>query len=101
MPDLIIRGDADNLEELRRAIEAEIGPDARPFPYASAEDGQLREPILIALIVALGGPALTKAIAGVVTRYLEHKEIMLKLALQDGSGNEKPVTLADLGATHP
>lgn len=70
MSDLIIRGEPGDLEELRRAIENEVGPDARLHPVTSAQAGELREPILIGLIVALGGPAVTYAIA--VRNALEH-----------------------------
>jgi hypothetical protein len=112
----VIRADAADLEELRRLVEAEIGPEARLFPVTSAAGGELREPILIGLIVALGGPAITKAIAGVIKRYLEHKETMakldnerhasdngfrLRLALQNAAGDERPVTLPELAAAQP
>jgi hypothetical protein len=84
---------------------------ARPYPVTSAQAGELREPILIGLIIAFGGPVLTKAIADVIKRFIEHKETMakranekqaiendfrLKLALVSKGGIEKPITLAEL-----
>jgi len=114
MADLIIRGESDVLEELLRAIESEVGPQARPETFTSAKDGELREPVTIALIVALGGPALTHAIAGVLKRFMQHREIMdkqanerlagerayqLELTRRGSDGHERPVTVAELEGT--
>jgi hypothetical protein len=79
MTDLIIRAAPAELEELRRLIELEVGRPAKLQPVTDTQSGQMREPILIALIVALGGPALTTAIAGVIKRHLQHKEQMQNL----------------------
>jgi hypothetical protein len=97
--DLIIRASAADLEELRRRIELEVGRDARLEPVTGAQAGQLREPILIALIVALGGEQLTRAVAEVIKRYLDHKERMQQLADDRAAKDaDRQVTLALLGA---
>jgi hypothetical protein len=98
MPDLIIRADPEDLAELFKAIDEEVGPDARLFPVTEAEPVQLREPFTIALIVALGGPTIIKSITGVINRYFEHKEKMYSLAIIEGD-RERPTTLGELTAT--
>lgn len=113
--DLVIRGTAEDLEELRRLIETDVGAKARLHPVTSAQSGELREPVLIALIVALGGPAVTHAIAGALKQYLQHKETMaghanerlglenefhLQLAIQ-ANGQERFITLAELTLSQP
>jgi hypothetical protein len=81
--DLIIEGSPEDLEALRELLEAEFGADAAVQPVTSAQSGELREPIITALIVGLGGPVLTKAVASVIRRYLQHRERMAEI------GNER------------
>jgi len=69
--DLIIEGSPEDLEALRRLLEAELGADAAVQPVTSAQSGELREPIITALVVGLGGPVLTNAVASVIRRYLQ------------------------------
>ena len=88
MTDLIIRAAPADLEELRRQIELEMGREARLQPVTDTQAGQLREPILIALIVALGGGAATKAVADVIKRFLKHGERMQELTDQRRAGDQ-------------
>ena len=112
--DLVLEGSPDDLEELRELLEQEFGPDAAVQPITSSEAGQLREPILIALIVALGGPVVTSELAKVIRRFLEHRETMtdlgndlkkaemdhqFRLALVGSDDKERPVTLEELEMT--
>ena len=81
--DLIIEGSPEDLEALRRLLEAELGADAAVQPVTSAQSGELREPIITALVVGLGGPVLTNAVASVIRRYLQHRERMAEIAIMN------------------
>ncbi|MGB6004807.1 MAG: hypothetical protein WBG36_09360 [Ornithinimicrobium sp.] len=109
--DLIIEGPPEELEALRKLLETEFGPDAAVQQITSSQSGQLREPLTIALIVALGGPVLTTTVAGVIRRYMTHRERMkeldgkqreaemrheIRLALVGPDDHEQPVTLEAL-----
>ena len=109
--DLIIEGSPEDLEALRRLLEAELGADAAVQPVTSAQSGELREPIITALVVGLGGPVLTNAVASVIRRYLQHRERMaeianerrvkeldheFRMALVGADDEERPVTLDQL-----
>lgn len=111
MTDLIIRWNPDDLEALRQDIEKEIGRAARLEAVTNAQAGELREPVLIALIVALGGPVITKAITDIIKRHMEHVERMselaneriaakhkhdLAMAVIDHEDVEHPITLNEL-----
>jgi hypothetical protein len=78
--DLIIEGHPAELEWLRRQIEAECCDDAalEAVPEQGAEE--LREPLIIALIVSLGGPVLVKSIVDVLKRRYQHIEEMEEIA---------------------
>jgi hypothetical protein len=80
--DLIIEGHPAELEWLRRQIEAEVGRDAQLEAVPSQESDKLSEPIIISLIVALGGPVVVTSVAGIIKRRYQHKEEMRKLDVQ-------------------
>lgn len=111
--DLVIEGSPEDLEELRELLEKQFGADAAVQPVTSAESGELREPVITALIVALGGPVVTQAVASVIRRYMQHKERMrelgneqrqaeldheFRMALVGRDDAERPVTLEELEA---
>jgi len=114
--DLIIEGSPETLEQLRRLLERELGTDAAVQPVTSSQSGQLREPVLIALIVALGGPVLAREVAATIRRFMEHRETMaeaenaraaserdheFRMALLSADEHERPVTLDELDALAP
>jgi hypothetical protein len=109
MSDLIIHGESEQLEQLLRDLEREVGAEANPYPITSGESGEPREPVLIALIVALS-PVVVK----VIKRYMQHVETMdkqeterlkvkqdhqLQLAILHKDDSEEPVAIDDLPAT--
>jgi hypothetical protein len=80
--DLIIEGHPTELEWLRREIEKELGPDAELEAVPAQDADELREPIIISLIVALGGPVIVEAVSGILQRRYQHKEEMQRLDVQ-------------------
>ena len=99
MTDLIVEGDPDLLEELRREIETSLGAKARLEPVTSTAAGEFREPLLVGLIVGLGGPAVVKGIVEIIDRVFTHRERMGELRLKVlEDDKEWPVTLQDVQA---
>jgi hypothetical protein len=101
--DLLIEGDRESLEWLREEIESRLGRQAELEPTYELRSGAFSEPILIALIVALGGRELTLAIRDIIARRYEHLEKMrqleqaqnLKLKLLD-EDTERAISLEQL-----
>lgn len=101
MKDLIIRGDAAKLEALLREVEATVGREARVQPMTSAQAGEMREPVLIALIVALAGPPVVGAVVAAIKQLRDddaegEPKADLELALVDDDGadeDEEPIGL--------
>lgn len=109
MTDLVIEGDAESLEWIRREIESRVGADADLEPGYAVSGGNFNEPMLISLIVALGGPAIVLAVRDVLARRYTHIERMRELEIAAGrppgaaltlslndDGSERPVELAEL-----
>lgn len=104
--ELLIEGDPRTLQHLRREIDAEVGPEAQLEPAYDRTVGTLNEPILIALIVALGGKEIVLALRDILNRRYEHLERMkaiekgvdLKLTLRDDDGADRSVTPDELTA---
>ncbi|HVD40596.1 MAG TPA: hypothetical protein VNC16_06280 [Solirubrobacterales bacterium] len=80
--DLIIEGQPEELEWLRREIEQALGGEAQLEAVADEDDEEMKEPLLIALIVALGGPKIVEGVKEIVERRYEHKEEMRRLEVQ-------------------
>lgn len=80
--DLIIEGHPTELEWLRREIDRELGPDARLEAVPAQGADELSEPIIVSLIVALGGPVIVKSVRDIIKRRYEHKEEMRRLDVQ-------------------
>ncbi|HEX7461827.1 MAG TPA: hypothetical protein VF317_06610 [Dermatophilaceae bacterium] len=78
--DLIIEGHPAELEWLRREIEQDCGDDAALEAVPAHDGEELREPLIIALVVSLGGPATVRSIAGVLKRRYQHVEEMRRIA---------------------
>ena len=79
--DLLIQGDPAVLEILRRKLDGKLGPDAQLEPVTELAPGERREPVVIALIVALGGPALVSEIVDIVRRVLDQRDEKLQAEL--------------------
>ena len=80
--DLIIEGHPAELEWLRREIDEKVGPDAQLEAVPSQDSDKLSEPIIISLIVALGGPVIVESVAAIIQRRYKHKEEMRRLDVQ-------------------
>lgn len=90
--DLIIEGHPAELEWLRREIVAELGADADVESETAGNPIELSEPLIISLIVALGGPVVMRKIADVLKRRYEHLEAIAVI--------EKELRLKELENTH-
>jgi len=114
--DLIIQGQPAELEWLRKEIDRELGPQAQLEAVPSQDSEEMNEPLLVALIVALGGPVIVESIKGILERRYQHLEEIrhldlqqresemrhqyemteLQLRLADGEGEERRITEQDL-----
>jgi hypothetical protein len=74
MLEVKVQATPEELEELRNFIFNEMGDSIDLQEIASAQPGELREPLLVAIIVALGGPAVVKGFVEVMNRWMEHRE---------------------------
>jgi hypothetical protein len=81
MAELEIEAPPEQLEELRQQLIGELGSDLDIQEVSSIGAGELREPVLVAIIVALGGPAVVKGVVTVVERWMKHNEEMRKLEI--------------------
>lgn len=75
--DLVIEGEAEALAWLSLEITKTL-TEADLETVTSQHSDELREPFIIALIVALGGPAMVKGVVKIVDRYFQHLEEMRK-----------------------
>lgn len=99
MLDVRIQAESEDLEDLRRTLLAELGPELEIQEVSSTAPGELREPVLISLVISLG-PIVVKEFADVVKRWLEHREQMKELDLRIEALGERaePTTLDALPA---
>jgi len=79
MNELEIEAPPEELEELRQLILAELGEKADLQEVTSARAGELREPVLVSLVVALGGPAVVTGVVAALKAWFKHREEMEKL----------------------
>jgi hypothetical protein len=100
--ELQIEASAEDLTLLRRMLDEELGDQADVQPLSSTAPGELREPLLIGLVVALGGPVIVKSVTTVISRWMEHREKMkdkelaqLKLLVD---GRSKQISVNELKA---
>lgn len=80
--DLSIEGNPAELEWLRQEIERRLGPEAELEAVASQDTVELKEPFLIGLVVALGGPIIVEAIRDVLKARYEHRAEMEALSVR-------------------
>jgi hypothetical protein len=80
--DVVVEGHPAELEWLRREIERELGAEAQLEAIPSLDAEELREPLIIALIVSLGGPALVSGLVQVLKCRYAHKEEMERISAE-------------------
>lgn len=93
-----IEGDAELLKGLREEFFRELGDNAEVRDVTSVQPGELREVLLVSLVVALGGPVVVKGIVEIVKAYLAHRESMRKL---DYDQQVRLILLKDDGTVEP
>jgi len=81
MMELQIEAPAKELEDLRQLLLKDAGGGIDVQEISSAGAGELREPVLTSIIVALGGPAVVTAVVAIVKRWADHREAMRKAEL--------------------
>ena len=102
--DLRIEGPPEAMQDLRSFLAQETPPDLDldTEEITSSAPGELREPLLIGLIVALGGPRAVREVRAMIGRWLTHRERMyeletIRLNLLEEGAPPQPVTLEQLG----
>jgi len=96
---LYIEASTEALEDFRKFAFDSSPQIARAFRPVNAQSaGFQREPVLIALVVALGGPVLVKELCSLAKRYLElkHDEKVLALVLEQRDHQKRSVSLDEL-----
>ena len=104
--DLRIEADSAALVELKEALyDAVKDVSLQENDFDLREDTQVKfgehgEAFLVAIIVALGGAALTREVFTTIRRWMKHREIMgsldvVKFYLEDANGS-RSVTLEKL-----
>lgn len=92
--ELYIEGDHALLEMLYQDISSSIGEEVQMETVMDRSSGAYNEPVIIALILALGGPAVTAAIRDIIIRRYEHIEKMREQPQIGTSSNAQvPLTL--------
>jgi hypothetical protein len=77
--DLVIEGHPAELEWIRREVERELGARADLEAVPSRDAEELREPLIIGLIVSLGGPAIVTSLVSILKRRWENQEEMERI----------------------
>ncbi len=103
---LYIDAKPEVLDEFRKFVFDESSEIARALrPINQQSPGFNREPIVIGLVVALGGPVVVKEVCKLANRYLElksqreaqqHQTEILRLLLEQDDGKKVSVSIADL-----
>jgi hypothetical protein len=96
MAELKIEMDRTSLLDLRAFI-LENSQNIDIEELNDISPGFHKEPLIIALIVALGGPVVTRQVIGLIQKWIElkHEEKMMKLTLLT-IGGDRPVTIEEL-----
>jgi hypothetical protein len=79
--ELHIDAPPQDLEDLRQMLLKEGGGRIEVQEISSAGAGELREPVLLSIIVGLGGPVVVTAVVEIIKKWAEHREAMRKLEL--------------------
>jgi len=79
--DLIIEGDPAQLEWLRCTIDRELGAEVELEAVPLQDTEELSEPVIVALVIALG-PTVVSSISELLQRRYQHQEEMERLRAQ-------------------
>lgn len=90
-----IEGPAEALEAIQRDLEAELGDQLEVEPVSTAVPGELREPVLVGLILTAGA-AIAKVAGGVIERNIQYRERMDELRFYEEKSKEQ-IAVGDLG----
>lgn len=101
MTKLRIQAAPDDLESLRSFLYKDMGEKLELQEVSSVAPGVQREPVLIGLIVALGGQVIVEELARTIRRWMKYKETMKKLDIEFKldllrDGKVKHVSLVEL-----
>ena len=61
-----IEGDTTLLNDLRKELSKKLGKDSEVRDVISTAPGELREPVLVSIVVALGGPAVVTGVVKII-----------------------------------
>lgn len=93
-----IEGDSDDLA----ALKAELAKVMDPFEISEMtipSSGQANEPLITALIIALGGATLTREVFITIRYYMDYKLKMEKLRLSvENQWRSEPASLEEIEA---
>jgi hypothetical protein len=89
-----IDGPSDVLEGLRQSLIAAAGDGVEIEPVATGVPGELREPLLVGMIITSTGVSI-KTIGDVVMRYMQHLERKEELRIIRESNREE-ISVAEL-----
>lgn len=84
-----IEGDAEDLELVRRRILDELGGGSDVHPVSAAVPGELGEPVLAGLVVALTPAVTIRTLGAIIERAIEHRERMEQLRIYREQGNRE------------
>lgn len=87
----------EDLLDLQQFLLSNLMDEIEIQEINEISSGFNREPLLIALVIALGGPVVTKQVVGLLNEWikLKHEEKMVKLSILSKNG-KRTVTLDDL-----
>jgi hypothetical protein len=97
MDELKIEMKPEDLLDLRSFLIEHSNKEINLQEITSQSAGFQREPLIIAIVVALGGPIIVKEIAGLLKEWMKikHEEKMMKLSLLTNKG-KREITLEEL-----
>lgn len=93
-----IEGPSEDLKELRQQLIDEVGGEIDIQPVTVGVPGELREPLLAGLVVAVPPSVAITAIptvGAVINRFMKHRERMEELSIYR-KGVEGKISAADL-----
>ena len=99
MQEVKIEMPPEDLVDFRNFLLEKGSKELEPQEINEISAGFEREPIIIGLVVALGGPVLVKEFVSLAKEWLllRHEEKKMKLAVLSAGGT-RPVSLSELEA---
>jgi hypothetical protein len=92
-----VEGRAADLEALRHELEEELGDEINTETISAGVPGELREPVVVALIVAVASTASVaiKTVGSVIERRMLHQEVMERFRIY-GESQRREISVAEL-----